>query len=323
MRSSSAAGLVCLAGIAALTACGGGGGSGPHPTPTPSSSALMYVADSGNNAIYEFPRNAKGVALPATTIQGGATLLNAPFPIAVDSLGNIWVGNTSPAEILEFSPAATGNAAPAAIMTISSQGIPGAQPIAGLTFDATGNMYVATGPDNQLFVYASPGNGTPVPTRAIGGIATQINIAQGVAVDANGDIYTASTGSNAILVFGPSANGNVAPIRVIAGTHNTLLDAPSYVAVDSAGDVFALNAGSIITEYAPGASGDVAPIAKISQPSMGGQITFDTSDNLYVGAINNNPGAVLVYPPPISNGSKPNQLLQSPVFSAPTGVFAP
>jgi hypothetical protein len=100
------------------------------------------------------------------------------------------------------------------------------------------------------------------------------------------------------------------------------LNSPSYVAVDGAGHLFVLNAGGIITEYAAGASGDVAPIATFGGFNISGQIVFDTAGNLYTGASNNANG-VAVFAPPLSNSSIPDHFLQSPVFSSPTGVFAP
>jgi hypothetical protein len=317
--------LLAAIAVLLLSACGGGG-SGPNPFPTPTPGGpLLYVADSGNNAIFEFARTATGVDLPQTTISGGATLLVNPFPITVDPAGNIWVSNhSSPPELLSFSPKSVGAAAPATIMFVSSQGLPGALSVTGMIFNSSGKLYVATGTANHIMVYTSPGPGTPAATQDINGLSTQLNDAEGIAIDSAGNIYTASLGSNAVLEFAPGATGNVAPIRVIKGFFNTGLSSPSYVAVDSTGDVFALNSGDgVITEYAPGASGDVAPIATLTRSAMAGQIAIDSADNLYVGALNNNPGAVLVYAPPITSSSVPLRMLQSPVFFAPTGVFAP
>jgi len=308
-----------------LAACGGGsgGGTNPFPTPTPGG-PLLYVADSGNNSIFEFAKTATGVALPQTTIAGAATLLTNPSPIAVDPSGNIWVSNNSSTpELLEFAPGSVGNSAPVAIMFVSGQAVPGALSVTGMVFNSSGKLYVATGATNHVMVFTSASSGTPAAAQDISGPNTQLNDAQGIALDSSGNIYTSSLGSNAILEFAPGATGNVAPVRVIKGVFNTQLSSPSYVAVDAAGDVFALNStGAIITEYAPGASGDAAPIATLSRAGMGGQMVFDGAGNLCVGALNPNPGGVLVYAPPITSASGPLQTLQSPVFSKPTGVFA-
>lgn len=319
--------LAAVAVVLLLTAChnGSAGAGTPIPTPTVPPGPLLYVADSGNNSIFVFQRTASGVALPLHTVFGAATLLNAPFPIATDPAANIWVANhASPPTLLEYPPGAVGNFAPITIMFVSSPIIPGNLDVRGLVFDAAGKLYVATGPTNHVMVYAGGAKDTPVPLQDITGFSTQINDAEGIALDRSGNIYTTSLGSDAILEFAAGASGNVAPIRIIKGFFNTHLSKPSYVAVDAAGDIFALNStNGIITEYAPGASGDTAPIAMFSRPQMAGQISFDAAGNLYVGASAINPGAVAVYAPPFTSTSLPAQLLFSPVFSKPTGVFAP
>ncbi len=320
--------LPAAAAALMLAACHTGSASpgAPFPTPTAPPGLLLYVADSGNNSIFVFQRNATGVAVPLHTVFGSSTQLSAPFPIATDPAGNIWIANhASPPTLLEFGPGAVGNEPPNTIMFVSSQIIPGALDVRGLVFDAAGKLYVATGTSNHLMVFSGGSKGTPVPIQDINGATTQLNDAEGIALDRSGNIYTASRGSNAILEFSAGATGNVAPIRIIKGLFSTLLSSPSYVAVDAAGDVFALNStNSLITEYSPSASGDAAPIARFSRPQMGGQVSFDAAGNLYVGALSiTNSGAVLVYAPPITSTSTPAQMLSSPVLSSPTGVFAP
>lgn len=317
--------LAVAAAVLALTACHQhtGGSPSPFPTPTPGG-PLLYVSDPGNNSIFIFSRTAANTDLPQRTVNGPATLLTSPFPIAADPSGNVWVSNASaPPVLLEFPSGAVGNQPPSAIMTVSGLTIPGALAASGLTFDAAGKLYVATGMTNHILVFSNPGNGAPAPSQDINGLNTQMNDAEGIALDSSGNIYTASRGSNAILEFAAGATGNVAPVRVIQGFFNTHLTSPSYVAIDPSGNVFTFNGDRIIREYAAAASGDAAPIASFSQPDMGGQMVFDSSGNLFVGALNRSPGAVLTYAPPITSSSLPLRLLQSPVFSTPLGVFAP
>ena len=317
--------LAVAACLVILSACHTGSGSqaAPFPTATPSG-PLLYVADAANNSIFIFARNATGVALPQTTISGVATTLIHPYPIAADSSGNIWVASHGPAPVLlEFGPSAVGNAAPLITMTISSPSTPGTLPVNGLAFDASGKVYVATGPTNHVMVFSGGATGAPAPIQDISGVSTQLNDAEGIALDSSGNIYTASRGSNAILEFAAGATGNVAPIRTIQGFFSTQLSSPVYVALDANGDIFALNSTSgIITEYGAGSRGDVAPIASFSRPGMGNQIAFDAAGNLDVASLNTNPGSVLVYSPPITSTSAPVQMLSSPVLSSPTGVFA-
>lgn len=310
-----------------LAACGGGSAGSPNPFPSASPTPAgphLYVADSGNNSIFVFARNASSVALPQVTIAGAATQLASPSPIAVDPAGNIWVANhASTPDVLEFTGGAVGNTTPAAVMTVSSAAVPGPLGVKGLIFGPTGKMYVATGTGNHVMVYSGGANGTPAATQDISGFSTQLNDAEGIALDANGNIYTASFASNAILEFAANATGNIAPMRVIKGAFNTHLSSPSYVAVDSGGNVFTFNSGDgIIREYAANASGDVAPIVTLSFPDVAGQMLFDGAGNLLTGSTSTNPGGVAAFAPPITSSSVPAQLLQSPDFTTPTGVFA-
>ena len=317
--------LALAASVMVLAACHTGSGSqvGPFPSPTPTG-PLLYVADSANNSVFVFGRSATGVALPQTTLAGSATLLLRPYPITADSSGNIWVGSHGPVPaLLEFASSAVGNAAPAITMTVSSPASPGTLPVNGIAVDASGKLYVATGTTNHVMVFSGGATGAPAPIQDINGLNTQLNDAEGIALDGSGNIYTASRGSNAILEFAENSTGNAAPMRVIKGFFSTQLSSPVYVAVDANGDIFALNStNGIITEYAPGANGDVAPIASFSRRGMGNQIAFDSAGNLDVAAVNTSPGAVLVITPPIVSTSIPAQMLSSPVFSNPTGVFA-
>jgi hypothetical protein len=221
---------------------------------------------------------------------------------------------------LEFSAFDSGNVAPLATMYAQGRTFPGALDVTGMIFDSSGKLYVSTGTANHVLVFSSAVTGSPVPVQDISGANTTLNDAEGIALDSSGNIYVASRGNSAILEFAAGADGNTAPVRTIQGFFNTHLSSPDYVAVDAAGDVFALNANDTITEYAPGASGDAAPAATIGRTAIGTQMLFDTAGNLYLGARNMSAGGPVVLPPPIS--PVPSQVLSSPVFSAPTGIFA-
>lgn len=310
-----------MAAALALAACHTNLGTGPSgPTPSPSASpSLMLVADSGNNSVFVFPKKATGTESPLRTITS-ASLID-PSPIAADPSGHIWVASHgSPPSILEFSAYDSGNVSPLATMFAQGRSIPGVLNVTGMVFDSSGKLYVSTGTANHILVYSSAVTGSPVPVQDISGANTTLNDAEGIALDAGGNIYVASRNSSAILEFAAGADGNTAPVRTIQGFFNTHLSSPLYVAVDAAGDVFALNGNDTITEYAPGVSGDAAPTATIGRTAIGTQMIFDAAGNLYIGARSMSGGGPVVLPPPIS--AVPSQVLSSPVFSAPTGIFA-
>lgn len=289
----------------------------PLPSVPP---AFMLVADSGNNSVFVFPKNATGPELPLRTITSPA--LAGPSPIAAAPVSNyFWVASHgSPPLLLEFSLYDSGDVVPFAAMSVVGRIIPAPHNVTGMVFDAVGRLYVSTGFANEILVFAAAVRGRPTPLQDIAGFNTTISDAEGIAIDSAHNIYVASRGNNAILEFAAGADRDAAPIRRIQGFTRTHLNRPSYVAVNKAGDIFVLNAGDTITEYAPDASGDVAPIKTIIRADIGTQMLFDASGNLFLGATSAPPGAPIVLPPPVS--TVPSQVLDSPVFQAPTGIYA-
>jgi len=219
-------------------------------------------------------------------LPGGAL---APFGVAFDSTGDLFVGAVGVASIFEFAPGATGSAT--AIRTIAGAATGIAEPIA-LAVDGSGYLYVANAASGAVTVYGPAANGNAAPVRAIAGtnttIGTTTNALQSLAVDAAGTVYAAVSNNGtggAILVFPPGSNGNVAPSTAIAGAH-TGIDGPIAVALDASVNLYAIDAqGSTVIVFAPGATGNATPArtftatASIDDP---GGIAVDGEGNVYV-----------------------------------------
>lgn len=99
----------------------------------------IYVGILGDKVnIYD--ANADGDAIPIRSIHGPSTGLNGEAAIALDALGNLYVGNAADSVITVYGPGADGDAAP--IRTIGGNntglGVPG-----GLAIDSGGNLYGA------------------------------------------------------------------------------------------------------------------------------------------------------------------------------------
>ena len=72
----------------------------------------IFAANAAGNSITEYAPSADGDAVPARTISGSLTGLNAPRGVAVDASGDVFVANSAGASILIFGPGANGDVAP-------------------------------------------------------------------------------------------------------------------------------------------------------------------------------------------------------------------
>ncbi len=158
---------------------------------------------------------------PLAVIAGAATGLQAPFGLALDSSGNIFVANLDN-KVLEFAPpppssfASPTNVAPT--LTITS----GLNAPEGLAIRGT-TLYVSNDTDT-ITEYSLPG-GALINT--ISGANTALSRPLGIAVDATGNLYVVNTGTagNQVLEFAPGASGNATPIATISGTATKFVSA--------------------------------------------------------------------------------------------------
>jgi len=253
-----------IAGNGNCTYTGDGGAATAASLWNPTGLALdksgnIYEADSGSSTVRKIDTTGKISTVAGTvSMWGGAgdggaaskALLANPVSIAIDSAGDIFIGDTGNQNIREITP--DGN-----IHTVASNVSPDS-----LAIDASGNLYFVDGVTPLVWeiltngtVIAIAGNGT---TGYNGDLfqstSAQLNYPGGVAVGPNGTIYVADTFNQAIRVLTP------VPFSVGAVTN-------------SASNVEgAIAPGEIVTIYGNGMGPSTLTKGTISNGVLGSQI---------------------------------------------------
>jgi sugar lactone lactonase YvrE len=171
----------------------------------------VYVADTSNHRIRKITPAGAVTTLAGSTDGfadgvGAAAQFSAPYGVAVDAAGNVYVGDLFNQRIRKITPA--GAVATLAGSTIGfADGVGTAAQFngpAGVAVDAVGNVYVADLFNQRIrkitatgAVITLAGSGTVGSADGVGA-AAQYNNPHGVAVDAAGNVYVADLNNQRI-----------------------------------------------------------------------------------------------------------------------------
>jgi sugar lactone lactonase YvrE len=180
----------------------------------------VYVAEFDGNRIRKItPNGTTSTLAGGMGVQGyvdgsggpnGTTRFFIPHGVAVDSLGNVYVGDTGNNRVRKVAPNGTtstlaGNGT--AGFTDGSAGTASFSNPWGVAVDAQGNVYVADSSNSRIRKIAPngvtstlAGNGTVGFADGSGGPngTAQFHAPEGIAVDAQGNVYVGDTGNNRI-----------------------------------------------------------------------------------------------------------------------------
>jgi len=233
------------------------------------SSGIVYVADTRRNVIREITRSGETKIIAGKLYEltntagftdGPATLalFNSPAGIAVDNLGNVYVGDYGNHLIRKITPNGfVTTIAGSAGVTGSTNG-PATTALFnspyGVAVGSSGNVYV-TDINNRLIRKISGGivsvlSGSGKKGDANGkGIDASFGAPSGVAVDSVGNVYVADTSNNMIrkitrrgvvIAFaGSGKKGSKNGIGMAAS-----FNSPYGIAVDSSGNVYVADTGN-------------------------------------------------------------------------------
>ena len=255
----------------------------PAAVAVTSGGQYVYVADTGNHLIRRINKNGgvetfagSGVA-GATDGTGAGATFNAPFGVAVDAAGNVYVTDYNNRRIRKITPAGlvTTLAGSDNYGLTDGQGTDASfNSPRGITIDGAGNLYVTDlhqirkiTPSGLVSTLA--GNQEPGATDGVGAAAS-FQFPQAVAVDAEGTVYVSDSHNRKIRKITPTGT-----VSTFAGSGNqgsgngvgiqaSFWD-PRGIAVDAAGNVYVAEQGlniirkitttGIVTTFAGSGSG--------------------------------------------------------------------
>ncbi len=255
---------------------------GPYVTATFSPTMTFTITISPTPTITftptNTPTNTPCSGRVVTTLAGPASF-SEPWGIAVDSSGNIYVGDYL---ILEISPGGAVSTLAGSLPFGSANGTGTAASFKhprGVAVDSSGNVYVADNQNNMIreispggVVTTLAGSGSAGSANGTG-TAASFNSPSGVAVDSSGNVYVADTGNNMIREI--TSGGVVTTLAGSAAGFNS----PMGVAVDLSGNVYVADTyNNDVLEISP--AGVVTFLAGGFNWPFG--IAVDSSGNVYV-----------------------------------------
>lgn len=231
---------------------------------TVDSTGVVWVADTGNNAIRKI--TPAGVVTTFISDQGqGGQRLAEPRGIVQDSSGNFYVADYSNHVIRKITSAGV-------ISTFAGTvGTPGLTDGAGtaarlrfpisLSIDSAGHVYVADTENREVRKITSSGQVTTVSVSTTG--TTKFNHLRGIGIDAAGNIYLSDYNDHVIKKLTPTGT-----LSTLAGTQATpgtadgngtsaRFDGPSGLVVGSDGTVF-------VTDTSSATIRQITPSAQVS-----------------------------------------------------------
>jgi sugar lactone lactonase YvrE len=188
----------------------------------------LWVANAGNSTVAEFTSTqlaTTGSPTPPVVISAPGSALTRPVGLAFDADGDLWVSNSTPNTVVEYTPAqliGTGDPAPTVKLSSVAMSLSAPQ---FLAFDGGGNLWVANGEGLTTFTVAAftptqlaAGTGSPVPAIALSSF-TNSDAPAGLAFDGSGNLWVSTI--NSIVEFTPSqisATGAPTPTITITGS---------------------------------------------------------------------------------------------------------
>ena len=206
------------------------------------------VASTPISGIGNGPAIAYGPGIQTTVGSG----LSYPYAVAVDSSGDVFIGDYNNDQVVEVKPGG-------AVSTVPAYGL-GSE--SGIAVDGAGDVFIAD-PNYSQVVEVTPSG---VETTVGSGLSNP----SGVAVDAAGNIYIADFGLDQVVEVSPNGVQSVVPANGLGG--------PTGVAVDSAGNIYIADPNySQVVELS--ASGNQTTVGSLNNPVS---VAVDAAGDVFI-----------------------------------------
>jgi len=294
----------------------------------------IYVADSQNHTIRKVSPNGDVTTIAGlpgspghTDATGSNARFTAPFAVAVDSAGNVYVAEGAYAaslyvDVRKVSPDGSVTTLAGSSTAGSSDGTGTAAQFGslfGIAIDSGGVIYVADGdnnsirkitPDTVVTTFAgTPPHGGPIGTagsRDGTGTTAQFNFPFGLTVDPSGNVFVADTLNNTIRKITPAAlvttlAGSPTVTGSADGTARVArFNQPRGAAVDALNNIFVadygnftirkITPGGVVSTFAGAAGLSGSADGTGAQARFGGptNVAVDGTGNIFVADPNNN-----------------------------------
>ncbi|MDP9038544.1 MAG: Ig-like domain repeat protein [Acidobacteriota bacterium] len=269
---------------------------------------LQFTTASGTLASNLFGLG-QGAALTLDpgSVVSTTTKLSAPAGIAVDSLGDVFVTDSTVNSITEFIAGSNGVGTTVATGSIKLSGPK------GIAVDSAGDLFIADTGNNR--VVEVPAVAGVLTGSAAVALSPVLKTPQAVAVDPSGSLYIADTGNNRLLLI-PSINGALSFSSV--QSLGASLAGPAALAFDQNGNLFVAETGNNdVLEFATPIGGPAQVIVASGFTTPTGLAT-DASNSLFV--VDSGTGSIVRYPNP--NGVFGSRTLVPSTVLSPIGVAA-
>ena len=262
--------LATFPGSTALSTVGSGF-SGPQSVAL-DGAGDVFVADSGNSAVYEIEAgtggNPAGVVSSSSTVMTVGSGFSAPTALALDGAGNVFVADSGNNAVYEIEAGTGGNAAGAVssastVVTVGS----GFNSPKGTAVDPSGDVFVADSGNNAVnkIEAGTGGNAQGVVSSAstVVTVASGFDAPHGIAFDGIGDLFVADSGNSVVKEIEARTGRGLGPVSSASTvvTVGSGFSGPQGVAVDGAGDVFVADSGNnAVKEIEAGTGGNAAGV---------------------------------------------------------------